>query len=461
MKSLLKFWLLILLASVVIVSCNKDEEDVPPPVETTETGFLKLNLALTIEESSARIKEVNTDNFIVKIFRVGEVDPVFVFPIFSEMPEEVELETGTYYVEAQNIDPPAAAEFEQPWYYGVSDEFNIDKEDLVSITVNCTLANYKVSFVYSENIPLNFTTWRAKATRVTGGEYLEWFQSDPAEGYFLTGEDLSVEVHLEYEKAFEEGVIARDFFVTVEDPNPATLYRVNIDAVLQDGIISIGINVDDGFEVIDINPVSAVSFSGPGSVDDIEGGATVDEDPANPQQGFGRAMVKWYLSDVWLADHKTVLWGPSPDEIKASMNGGDFDANEIMDFDGGQSNLLGGFMVFTGSTSFVRADNGVTQNVELKFELTVKDKLTQAPRVLTSPSEFGLPPSIGGLVELLDSNDEVEVDFVILARSAGGVSWTTYLAYYDAQPTPAGPTPAEGGGEAYSSFTGGFYWSNQ
>lgn len=467
MKKFLNYWIFLLIAMAIAVSCNKDEEEIPPVNEEPETGILKLSLALDIEELDARVKEVNTDNFIVKIYEVGESEPVMTFPVFSDMPDEVELETGTYYVEAQNIDPPEPAAFEQPWYYGISEEFNIDKEDLVEVIVDCTLANYKVAFVYSDAVRDNFTTWNATATRMVGGESLMWPGDFAEEGYFLLGDPfepvqaLSIEVHLEYEKEFEEGVITRDFYATIDPPSAATLYRVNIDAELQDGIISIGINVDDGFDIVDINPVSSVTFSGPGSVDEIEGGATIDEDPANPQQGFGRDLVKWYLSDVWLADHRTVLWGPAPDEIKGSMNGGDFDANETMDFDLGESDLAGGFMVFTGSTSFVRADNGLTQNVELRFELTVKDKVTQTARILNSPTQYGLPPSIGGLVELTGINDEVEVDFVILARSAGGSTWFNFLAYYDSAPTPPGPSPSEGGGNAHTSFTGGFYWSNQ
>ena len=275
MKYLLKFLLIPLMALALMVSCNKDE-DILLPVEDAETGILKLDLSLIIEQSAARVKVVNTDDFIVKIYRVvggGPDELVVEYPRFADIPEEIELITGTYYVEAQNIDPPAPAAFEQPWYYGVSDPFNIDKEDLIFITVQCTLANYKVSFHYSSNVPDNFTTWNSKATRAISGEFLEWAQGDDREGYFLVGdpvEELSIEVHLEYQKVFEPGVIARDFYATIPVPSPATLYQVNIDAVLQDGVISIGIDVDEGFDVIDINPVPEMTlWNKLGSADEV------------------------------------------------------------------------------------------------------------------------------------------------------------------------------------------------
>ncbi len=270
MKKLAKFFAISLLLSLVVFSCNKDEPVQPTPSDRDEkeTGILKLTLsAISIEESSARVKEINTDDFIVKIYKVGEAVPVETYDPWSSAPDEIVLETGEYYVEAQNIDPPLPAEFEQPWYYGISENFTIDKEELKTITVEATLANYKVAFVYSDNVFNNFT-WSAKATRVISGEFLEWPKDDDREGYFLIGEDLSIEVHLEYQKAFEPGVISRDFFVTIVEPNAATLYRVNIDAVLQDGKIQIGINVDVGFEIIDINPIASVTFSGPGTIDE-------------------------------------------------------------------------------------------------------------------------------------------------------------------------------------------------
>ena len=472
MKKFTTSLFVILVALAFMVSCNKDE-DVPdvPIVEEEEVGYLTLNLGITIEESSARLKEVDLNTFKIRIFRVNEDGSEELLEGYPKdysdiVGTEIELPTGTYYVDAQNILEPDVqpAAFDQPWYYGKSDNFNIDKEDLIAVDITCTLANYFVTFEYTDNIPANFTTWNSKATR-GAGPFLEWGEDGDPKGYFTIGEDLSIEVHLVYVKEFNEpgDLITRDFYHLIEDPLPKTHYKVVIDAVLQDGIISIGISVDTGVTVVEINPTASVTFSGPGGVDDIEGGAIVDEDPNNPQQGFGRDMVSWNIHDVWLANHKTVLWGPGPDMIRASMDGGTFEngnpgdyPNEILDFaPSPESDLGNGFMVFTGSTKIPLATTGTTQNVDLRFEITVTDGAGN-PRLLTAPADYQLPASIGGLAEFSDINDEINVDFVIYARTAGTQTWYNFLFYYDAE-----PTPANAAGEAHTSFNGGFYWSNQ
>ena len=94
MKLITKYLFITLMALALMVSCNKDEEDTTLPEEGMETGILTLNLSLIIEQSEARMKVVNTDDFIVKIFRVvgGQPDElVEEFPRFADMPAELEL----------------------------------------------------------------------------------------------------------------------------------------------------------------------------------------------------------------------------------------------------------------------------------------------------------------------------------------------------------------------------------
>jgi hypothetical protein len=156
----LKTLFLLVILTLTFNYCSTDEE--VPIEESEEYGYLSLQLALEIEElSAARVAEVNTDNFIVSIHDAADGSEVMRFDPFSSAPAEIQLVTGEYFVRATNLEPPANAEFEQPWYFGESDIFNIDKEELKAIDVNCTLANYKVSFVYSQNVLDNFTDWMA------------------------------------------------------------------------------------------------------------------------------------------------------------------------------------------------------------------------------------------------------------------------------------------------------------
>ncbi len=114
----------------------------------------------------------------------------------------------------------------------------------------------------------------------------------------------------------------------------------------------------------------------------------------------------------------------------------DGDPNEVMDFDAASSYLANGLLVFLGTTR-VNLPGGV-QSVDMRFELEVYDNATQTTRALTVPASLGLPPSIGGLVELTSISDEVEVRFRLLARNTGGTTYVSFLDYFDAQSTPGG-----------------------
>jgi hypothetical protein len=243
-----RYSLLASLALLTFYSCDEQA------IMVASKGYLSLNIsAISIDPSPAggRTKTVATDDFVVKIFRVGEEDPVVVFDPWSSAPSEIELETGQYYAEAQNLDPPSPAAFEQPWYYGTSDAFTIDKEELKTIEVPCSMANFKVAFIYSENVLNDFTNWQASAQLIAEGDGLTWPKGDDREGYFSTS-PLSIEVHLEYTKVFTGELITRNFTATIDDPQPATLYRLSVDASLENGEIRINISVNEDFEVVDI-----------------------------------------------------------------------------------------------------------------------------------------------------------------------------------------------------------------
>lgn len=244
--------MLVSLVCGLVLSACQEENAVNPK----KTGTLKLSLsAITIKASASggRTKTVSTDSFIVRIYNVEEDEPVAVYDPWSSAPDSIELLTGEYYAEAVNIASPLAAAFNQPWYYGVSAQFSIDVEEVQVVTIECSLVNYKVAFQYSEALMNSFTSWSATATRAISGDSLIWVQGDNREGYFLTGEALNVHVHLAYQKAFEPEVeITRNFNVSIPSPNPATLYLLKVNAVLNNGQILINIDVDDSFTTVEI-----------------------------------------------------------------------------------------------------------------------------------------------------------------------------------------------------------------
>jgi uncharacterized protein (TIGR02145 family) len=254
---------------VFVTNCNETENILPE--EEEEYGYLAIQVGIEIETlPAARVEEVNTDDFIVTIHKASDDSEVERFDPFSSAPAEVQLPTGEYYIRATNLDPPSNAAFEQPWYYGESTVFNIDKEELKTVDVTCTLANYKVSFVYSQNVLDNFTDWQASATLTNENVGLVWIKGNDSEGYFIGG-PLDIVVSLAYTKVFTGELITREFSTTITDPQPATLYRINIDASLEDGKIVLNINVDDSFDVVDIDLGDGVEQQEEGNPTDIDG----------------------------------------------------------------------------------------------------------------------------------------------------------------------------------------------
>ncbi|XOV92253.1 MAG: FISUMP domain-containing protein [Bacteroidota bacterium] len=294
-----KLLILFSTAFLIFLISNCSRTDSPEPV-AQELGYLSLNVALQIEAlpTSGRIEAVSPDNFLVTIHDASDGAEVMRWDTYDEVPAEVQLPTGSYFVRATNLEFPADAAFEQPWYFGESDVFTIDKEELETIEVECTLANCKISFNYSQNVQDNFTNWDATATIDDGagtGGSLNWMQNDPTEGYFLTDLPIDIEVYLEYVKEFEpDMLITRTFNHTISDPVPATHYMVNVDATLEDGKVVIDISVNEDFETVEI-PLGEEQ-GGPNS-DWVPGEQWIDE-----RDGYAYGTVQ--IGDqIWMAEN--------------------------------------------------------------------------------------------------------------------------------------------------------------
>ncbi|MEQ9375459.1 MAG: DUF4493 domain-containing protein [Imperialibacter sp.] len=229
------------------VACQQQSET-PEPLDY---GYLSLNLSLTItsEPANGRTLAVNTDDFRVTIFAADGTE-VMVFDPFSSAPAEVSLPTGEYYVEAHSNNLVDAA-FENPYYFGRSDNFTIDKEELKSIDIEAELANTKVAINYSANVVNTFHSYTGTVTVVSSGASLFYAQGETREGYFLTS-PFDIEVNLSYTK-LDGTTIDRTFTASIADPQPKTLYNINVDATLEDGKIVFNIIVDEGFDTVDID----------------------------------------------------------------------------------------------------------------------------------------------------------------------------------------------------------------
>ena len=151
-----KITLFLLSSLFFVLSCKKDDDSKP----SYESGKLSVNVGVEIFTGNIDTNLKSTldeDDFKVLIYKnTGEV--VITYERAADMPVEIDLEPGEYYVTAHsnNFLPVA---FENPYYYGRSENFALDNEEHRTVTVNCELANCAVSVIYSDNILSDFTDY--------------------------------------------------------------------------------------------------------------------------------------------------------------------------------------------------------------------------------------------------------------------------------------------------------------
>ncbi|WP_421878709.1 DUF4493 domain-containing protein [Marinoscillum sp.] len=251
----MKHLLLLFLSAALVFSCQQDE-----PTTPEDFGYLTIGITVEVESepASGRVAAVNTDNFKVIIFQADGTEYLVIDP-FSSAPPEVQLPVGEYYVEATSNDLVEAA-FDSPYYFARSDNFTIDKEELKTIDIEAKLANCKVAINFSSEVQNVFDAYSGQVEVVSSGTTLSYVQGETREGYFVV-EPLAVEVYLSYTK-LDGTTIDRTFNTSIDDPQPATLYNINVDATLEDGQIVFNLTVDESVDTVDIDlgdlPVSSI-----------------------------------------------------------------------------------------------------------------------------------------------------------------------------------------------------------
>ncbi|WP_421878704.1 DUF4493 domain-containing protein [Marinoscillum sp.] len=241
-----KTYFLCSLLAALLISCQQDQ-----PADPEDFGYLTIGITVEVESepASGRIAAVNTDNFKVTIFQADGTEYLVIDP-FSSAPPEVQLPVGEYYVEATSNDLVEAA-FDSPYYFARSDNFTIDKEELKTIDIEAKLANCKVAINFSSEVTSVFDAYSGQVEVVSSGTTLVYAQGETREGYFVV-EPLAVEVYLSYTK-LDGTTIDRTFNASIDNPQPATLYNINVDATLEDGQIVFNLTVDESVDTVNID----------------------------------------------------------------------------------------------------------------------------------------------------------------------------------------------------------------
>lgn len=267
------FYLMVCIMGITLISCQKED---PEPKKKTGTLHVNIGVLISVNEMDVQYKAAPVlDEFNVNIYS-ADGTPVFTFENVTDMPADIELETGDYYVEAYS-DNNLPAEFENPYYYGVSDPFTISSNIQEEVQVNCELANTVVSVVYSANITNNFNAYTTTVSSALGS--LVFISSETRLGYFQTSA-LDILAELSYEKP--DGTLSSKVLTgSIPEPQANRHYEIVVDASIDEGMASFQIIMDEtavAVEIIDLSDSAPVPQ--PGAV--AYGEILITEIMANP-----------------------------------------------------------------------------------------------------------------------------------------------------------------------------------
>jgi hypothetical protein len=268
-KPLLLFMLLIAITS----SCKKEE--IPGPAGQ-DKGRLSIEIGLFIQVSEIDNPLKSTqavEDFRVEIYRTDDTE-MLTFEKASDMPAQVELEAGDYYVAAHSNNRLQAA-FDNPYYYGRSDNFTIAQNEDKSVVVNCVLANCMVTVVYSDNVKSSFTNHYAVVK--AGSDSLVFSSAETRAGFFEPG-SLSIRAILIYDNGGTTAV--KVLTGTIDNAQARRHYEIRVDALPDNGSSAIQINLDETIASTEIISLQGNSTVPAGTIP--PGGLIFSEIMANP-----------------------------------------------------------------------------------------------------------------------------------------------------------------------------------
>lgn len=147
----------ILAAALLSTGCSK-ETPFDGEESRSEGKFLKSALSMDINGDEILHKnihtraDVNVDDFTVIFTKSGQTTPAAKYK-FGEMPEVVVLPVGTYTCTA-TYGEDRAAEWENPYFLGASEPFEISAYEITSYIdpIECQLSNVKVSIDFAPSL---------------------------------------------------------------------------------------------------------------------------------------------------------------------------------------------------------------------------------------------------------------------------------------------------------------------
>lgn len=193
--------------------------------EPEQTGYLYVSLDRDDSEELVFKSVSDTDEaFVLKIY--NELDQLVAtvedHRTLGETP--LALNVGKYTVTATSADAPAAAQFDAPFYSGTAG-FEVLPDQVTNIDITCSLANVKVTAVFSDEIKKNFKTYALTVSN--GSAALVFSNQDGSEdktAYFSPTGTLTWTLHLENNDGQEYTLSD-----TYQDVKPKQHYRLSFE----------------------------------------------------------------------------------------------------------------------------------------------------------------------------------------------------------------------------------------
>ncbi|MGD2034688.1 MAG: DUF4493 domain-containing protein, partial [Bacteroidales bacterium] len=227
------------LSLLLFVTCTENN-DLP----SSSPGRLSLNVGLSVAAPGVynSLKAADLDEFIIEIY--NDLDELMIgYNGISEVPETIELPEGIYYATAHS-DNNLPAEFENPYYFGRTENFTISAGQETTATITCSLANIMITVVYSENVAGVFTGYSTSVSN-SGGS-LVFGMDETRAGFFSEGP-----LHIESTLTYDDGsgtTQTKNLSGDIPVPEAGKHYEIHIDAALPGGNAIISLAVDETYE---------------------------------------------------------------------------------------------------------------------------------------------------------------------------------------------------------------------
>lgn len=231
---------LLLVLITISFGCTTEEET------ALETGLLDLSFEIDIDvateaSNSRSFSEVDApslDDFTITIYTVNG-DEFITFDSYSEVPDFVTLPVGTYYIEAQTNNSDLSG-FHEPYFFGRSITFEIEKEEIKVIPFEASIANAQININWSDNVKNSFEDYLINIKTDNNSHVIG---KDDISFTYVPLEPIYLEVSLTFIKN-DGSEFIKTFSQTIT-PQAKTRYHINIDAeATEDVIINLSINTD-------------------------------------------------------------------------------------------------------------------------------------------------------------------------------------------------------------------------